>query len=118
LLPRLTEGTCSSTSVGVIDPAPVFRQCAMTSGTIGATTRQNAIKPRFQLADVELMSRYRISDAVRALARSNCQVWNAWTAALWAGTNEATIKRHYREVLTPEAGETWFKTGVTFTAEK
>jgi hypothetical protein len=38
--------------------------------------------------------------------------------ALWAGTSEATIKRHYREVLTSEAGETWFKTGVSFTAAK
>jgi hypothetical protein len=36
--------------------------------------------------------------------------------ALWAGTSEATIKRHYREVLTPEVGHTWFKIGVTFTA--
>lgn len=37
--------------------------------------------------------------------------------ALWAGTSEATIKRHYRQVLTPEAGETWFKVGVKFTAK-
>jgi hypothetical protein len=36
--------------------------------------------------------------------------------ALWAGTSEATIKRHYRQVLTPEVGETWFKIGVSFTA--
>jgi hypothetical protein len=35
--------------------------------------------------------------------------------ALWAGTSEATIKRHYREILTPEEGETWFKMGVKFT---
>jgi len=38
--------------------------------------------------------------------------------ALWAGTSEATIKRHYREVLTPEVGQTWFKIGVSFSVAK
>jgi len=31
--------------------------------------------------------------------------------ARWAGTSEATIKRHYLESLTPEAGAEWFKIG-------
>jgi hypothetical protein len=31
-----------------------------------------------------------------------------------AGTSEATIKRHYREVLTPEVGKAWFKIGANF----
>jgi integrase len=30
--------------------------------------------------------------------------------AIWAGTSEATIKRHYRESITPEAGVEWFTT--------
>lgn len=29
--------------------------------------------------------------------------------ASWAGTSEATVKRHYREVLLPEEGKQWFK---------
>jgi hypothetical protein len=29
--------------------------------------------------------------------------------ARWAGTSEATIKRHYLEVLTAESGQEWFK---------
>jgi hypothetical protein len=29
--------------------------------------------------------------------------------ARWAGTSEATIKRHYYEALTPEIGSRWFK---------
>jgi hypothetical protein len=37
--------------------------------------------------------------------------------ALWAGTSEATIKRHYRQVLTPEVGETRFKIGIKFNAK-
>jgi len=31
--------------------------------------------------------------------------------ARWAGTSEATIKRHYLESLTPETGAEWFKIG-------
>jgi hypothetical protein len=34
--------------------------------------------------------------------------------ALWAETSETTIKRPYRQVLTPEVGETWFKIGIKF----
>jgi hypothetical protein len=38
---------------------------------------------------------------------------NSWRFGLERG--EATIKRHYREVFTPEQGETWFKMGIKFT---
>jgi hypothetical protein len=42
---------------------------------------------------------------------------------LWAGTRMVSRIRvqvwgHYREVLTPEVGKTWFKIGVSFAAVK
>jgi hypothetical protein len=30
-------------------------------------------------------------------------------AARWAGSSEATVKRHYIESLTPEEGRAWFE---------